>query len=83
MHFTPTSASWLSMIERFSRDLTEKRIRRGVFRDFRDLEQFIMAISDHIDRHNENQRPFIRTATASASDALAKVSRALDNGHSA
>jgi len=69
------------MIERFSRDLTEKRIRRGVFRDFRDLEQFIMAISDHIDRHNENPRPFIRTATAS--DALAKVSRALDNGHSA
>jgi hypothetical protein len=69
------------MIERFFRDLTEKRIRRGVFRD---LEQLIMAIGDHIDRHNENPRSFIWTATAS--DVLAKVSRArraLDNGHSA
>jgi transposase len=81
VHFTPTSASWLNMIERFFRDLTEKRVRRGVFRD---LEQLIMAIGDYIDRHNENPRPFIWTAAAS--DVLAKVSRArraLNNGHSA
>jgi transposase len=81
VHFTPTSASWLNMIERFFRDLTEKRIRRGLFRD---LEQLTMAIGDYIDRHNENPRPFIWTATAS--DVLAKVSRArraLNNGHSA
>jgi transposase len=41
MHFTPTSASWLNMVERFFRDLTQNRLRRGVFRD---LEKLIMAI---------------------------------------
>jgi len=79
VHFTPSSASWHDRT--FFLDLTEKRIRRGVFRD---LEQLVMAIGDYIDRHNENPRPFIWTATAS--DVLAKVSRArraLNNGHSA
>ena len=59
------------MVERFFRDLTENRIRRGVFLD---LEQLIMAIGDYIDRHNENPKPFIWTATAS--DILEKVKRA-------
>jgi transposase len=71
VHFTPTSASWLNMIERFFRDLTESRIRRGAFRD---LEQLIMAIGDYIDRHNDNPKPFIWTAKAS--DILEKVTRA-------
>ncbi len=71
VHFTPTSASWLNMIERFFRDLTESRIRRGVFQD---LEQLIMAIGDYIDRHNENPKPFIWTAKAN--DILEKVTRA-------
>jgi transposase len=71
VHFTPTSASWLNMIERFFRDLTESRIRRGVFGD---LEQLIMAIGDYIERHNENPKPFIWTAKAS--DILEKVTRA-------
>lgn len=71
MHFTPTSASWLNMIERFFRDLTDKRIRRGVFQD---LEQLIMAIGDYIDRHNESPKPFIWTAKAN--DILEKVTRA-------
>jgi transposase len=71
VHFTPTSASWSNMIERFFRDLTENRIRRGVFRD---IEQLIMAIGDYIDRHNDNPKPFIWTAKAS--DILEKVSRA-------
>ena len=61
VHLTPTSASWLNMIERFFRDLTENRIRRGIFQD---LEQLIMAIGDYIDRHNENPKPFIWTAKA-------------------
>jgi hypothetical protein len=43
MHFTPTSASWLNMVERFFRDLTQNRLRRGVFRD---LEELILAIGD-------------------------------------
>lgn len=71
VHFTPTSASWLNMIERFFRDLTDKRIRRGVFQD---LEQLIMAIGDYIDQHNANPKPFIWTAKAN--DILEKVTRA-------
>jgi transposase len=71
VHFTPTSASWLNMVERFFRDLTENRIRRGVFLD---LEQLIMAIGDYIDHHNESPKPFIWTATAN--DILEKVTRA-------
>ena len=71
MHFTPTSASWLNMVERFFRDLTQNRLRRGVFRD---LEELIMAIGTYIDRHNESPKPFIWTARAS--DILEKVKRA-------
>lgn len=77
MHFTPTSSSWLNMVERFFRDLTERRIRRGVFRD---VEELIMAIGDYIDHHNRSPKPFIWTAKAS--DILEKVKRArkaLDN----
>jgi hypothetical protein len=59
------------MIERFFRDLTENRIRRGVFRD---LEQLILAIGDYIDHHNENPKPFIWTAKAT--DIPEKVTRA-------
>jgi len=71
VYFTPTSASWLNMVERFFRDLTEKRLRRGVFRD---IEELIMAIEGYIDRHNENPKPFIWTAKAN--DILEKVKRA-------
>ena len=42
VHFTPTGASWLNMVERFFRDLTEQRLRRGVFRD---VEELITAIA--------------------------------------
>jgi transposase len=81
MHFTPTSASWLNMVARFFRDLTQNGLRRGVFRD---LEELIMAIGSYIDRHNENPKPFIWTARAS--DILEKVKRArraLNKRHSA
>src|ERR1017187_4302024 len=71
LHFTPTSASWLNMVERFFRDLTQNRLRRGVFRD---LEELIMAIGTYIDRHNESPKPFIWTARAA--DILKKVNRA-------
>jgi len=81
MHFTPTSSSWLNMVERFFRDLTNKRIRRGVFRNIEDL---IAAIDEYVDRHNSAPKPFIWTAKAR--DILEKVQRArraLDNRHSA
>jgi transposase len=71
VYFTPTSSSWLNMVERFFRDLTQHRLRRGVFHD---IEELVMAIGDYIDRHNEQPKPFIWTATAS--DILAKVARA-------
>jgi transposase len=71
LHFTPTSASWLNMVERFFRDLTQNRLRRGVFRD---VEELVMAIGDYIDRHNQNPKPFIWTAKAN--DILEKVKRA-------
>ena len=70
VYFTPTSASWLNMVERFFRDLTQNWLRRGIFRD---VEELIMAIEGYIDRHNENPRPFIWTAKAN--DILEKVKR--------
>ena len=70
-HFTPTSASWLNMIERFFRDLSEKALRRGSFYNVNDL---IGAIGEYINAHNANPKPFIWTA--SATDILAKVKRA-------
>lgn len=71
IHFTPTSSSWLNMVERFFRDITDKRIRRGVFKSVPDLES---AIHAYIDCHNDAPKPFIWTAEAD--DILAKVVRA-------
>ena len=78
MYFTPTSSSWLNMVERFFRDLTEQRLRRGIFHD---VEELIMAIGDYIDKHNDKPKPFVWTAKAA--DILEKVKCArtvLDNG---
>jgi len=71
VYFTPTSCSWLNMVERFFRDLTQNRLRRGVFRD---VEELMTAIGDYIDQHNERPKPFIWTAKAA--DILEKVKRA-------
>jgi transposase len=79
-HFTPTSASWLNMVERFFRDVSENWIRRGVFHSVADLEK---AIADYLVIHNQNPKPFIWTAKAA--DILQKVVRgrkALDKLHS-
>ena len=70
-HFTPTSASWLNMVERFFRDLSEKALKRGSFYNVADLEG---AIIEYINQHNEHPKPFIWTA--SSNDILAKVKRA-------
>lgn len=71
VHFTPTSASWLNMVERFFRDLTQKQLRRGVFCS---TEELISAIQEYVAQHNVNPKPFIWTAKAS--DILEKVKRA-------
>ena len=71
MHFTPTSASWLNMVERFFRDLSEQQLVRGVFRS---VPELIDTIDAYIKHHNRDPKPFIWTARAS--DILAKVVRA-------
>ena len=71
MHFTPTSASWLNMVERFFRDISENRLRRGVFTSVPELTS---AIEQYIAKHNANPKPFIWKA--SARDILQKVIRA-------
>jgi len=60
--FTPTSASWLNMVERFFRDVSENWIKRGVFHSVTELEKAIVA---YLDIHNKNPKPFIWTAKAS------------------
>jgi transposase len=70
VHFTPTSASWLNMVERFFRDISERGLRRGVFRS---VPELVQVITDYVARHNDNPKPFIWTATAS--DILEKVKR--------
>jgi hypothetical protein len=52
VYFTPTSASWLNMVERFFRDLTENQLRRGIFKN---LEQLVMAIGNYIDQQPESE----------------------------
>jgi transposase len=71
MHFTPTSSSWLNLIERWFRDITDQRIRRGVFHS---VKQLVAAIDGYIAEHNENPQSFVWTAKAEA--ILAKVRRA-------
>ena len=71
VHFTPTSGSWLNMVERLFRDISENRIRRGVFRSVEELEA---AIHEYLTRHNEHPKPFLWTATHQ--DILGKVARA-------
>ena len=71
MHFTPTSASWLNMVERLFRDISENRIKRDSFASVTELQQ---AIAQYIEHHNKNPKPFVWTA--SAHDILAKVTRA-------
>jgi len=70
IHFTPTSASWINMVERFFAALTEKQIRRGVHRSTKKLEQAIRA---YLKLHNESPKPFCWTK--SADEILASVSR--------
>jgi transposase len=70
LHFTPTSSSWLNLVERWFRALTDKAIRRGVFHSVNDL---VTAIEDYLRVNNENPKPFVWTATAE--QILAKVAR--------
>ena len=70
LHFTPTSASWLNLIERWFRELTDKRIRRGVFHS---VDELNTAIETYIQNHNQAPRPFVWSATAN--QIIRKVSK--------
>ena len=80
LHFTPTSASWLNMVERFFAEITNKRIRRGSFHSAAQLER---AIDEYLHAHNKNPKPFQWTATAD--DILESLrsycERIKDSGH--
>jgi transposase len=80
LHFTPTSASWLNLVERWFAALTEKQLRRGVFRSTRELET---AIARYLETTNEAPKPFVWTKTAD--QILASIARfchrILDSGH--
>jgi transposase len=71
LHFTPTSASWLNMVERFFAEITRNRIRRGTFKSVTELKSVIM---DYLENHNADPKPFIWTK--SAGEILEKVARA-------
>ena len=61
LHFTPTSSSWLNLVERWFAEITRKRIRRGTFHS---VPQLIKAINDYIRENNKRPTPFIWTASA-------------------
>jgi len=71
LHFTPTSGSWLNMVERFFAEITRKRIRRGAFKSVAELNS---AIMEYLENHNADPKPFIWTK--SAGQILEKVARA-------
>ena len=73
LHFTPTSASWLNLVERFFAEITTRRIRRGSYSSVDDLET---AIYDYRLLHNAKPKPFHWTKTAD--DILTRERRALD-----
>jgi transposase len=70
LHFTPTSSSWLNLVERWFRELTDKALRRGSFNSVPDL---IGSIEEYLDAHNDDPKPFVWTATAES--ILQKVRR--------
>ncbi len=71
IHFTPTSSSWLNVIEGFFAKITQQRLRRGVFKSVTELKH---AITKYINAHNQNPKPFVWTATAEK--IIEKVGRA-------
>lgn len=79
LHFIPTSSSWLNLIERWFREITEKRLRRG---SFKNVTQLIDAINEYTEVHNENPKPFIWSAPVERIlEKVAKCKEALGTLH--
>lgn len=79
LHFIPTSSSWLNLVERWFREITDKRIRRG---SFRNVPELIAAIKEYLNNHNQNPKVFVWTASVERIMAkVAKCKEALDSLH--
>jgi transposase len=80
LHFTPTSSSWLNLVERWFAELTSKKLRRGTHRSVRELNS---DIRDWIETWNDNPRPFVWTKTADEIlDSIARYCKRInDSGH--
>ena len=79
LHFTPTSSSWLNMVERWFREITDKRIRRG---SFASVPELIRAITQYMENHNQNPQVFVWSAPVERILAkIAKCKEALDAPH--
>ena len=79
LHFIPTSSSWLNLVERWFREITDKRIRRGTFKSVPDL---IAAIKNYMENHNQNPQVFVWSASAEQIlSKIAKCKEALDALH--
>jgi len=79
LHFIPTSSSWLNLVERWFRELTDKRLRRG---SFTTVGELIGAIKAYLDNHNQNPKTFVWTASVKdIMDKIAKCKEALDALH--
>jgi len=70
LHFTPTSSSWLNLVERWFREITQKRIRRG---SFRNVPELVAAIANYIHAHNQNPKVFVWSA--SVERIMTKISK--------
>ena len=79
LHFTPTSSSWLNLVERWFREITQKRIRRG---SFRNVPELITAITNYIHTHNQNPKVFVWSASVETiMSKIAKCKEVLDSPH--
>jgi len=79
LHFTPTSSSWLNMVERWFRELTVKRIRRGTFRS---VPELVKAIEGYLNNHNQNPNVFVWSAPVERIlNKISKCKEVLDSLH--
>jgi hypothetical protein len=80
VHFTPTSASWINLVERWFATLTERQLRRGVHRSTAELEA---ALRGYLAAHNQLAKPFVWTKTADEIlENVARFSKRIyDSGH--
>jgi len=79
LHFIPTSSSWLNLVERWFREITDKRLRRG---SFRSVPELVTVIKQYLDGHNQNPKVFVWSASVERIlTKIAKCKEVLDALH--